>query len=99
MVLEAGAVLLLAGEAVLAAVADAGGEAYADEAAGADVVVDGLDGGAEGDDARDAFVAADMGELDLCDRGAGGAGGGAFGCVEVLWGVGCELGSGRGECG
>ena len=76
--------LLLSSKAELAASTDARREADADELADVDRGVG--DVGTEGDDAADAFVPADVGELDGCDGVPVGAGGDAGFGVKV-WGV------------
>ena len=83
----AGAVLLVACQARGAAPADTRAEADADQGAEADCWVVLGQTVTEGDDAGDAFVAADVREFDGCDGRAVGAGGGAGGGVEVWWSV------------
>jgi len=81
--------LLLLGKTVLAAPADARGAADADELADVDGGIG--DVGTEGDDAGDAFVAVDVGELYGGDGVVVGAAGGAGFSVEVCGG--CENGN------
>lgn len=76
-------VLFLTGKAPFAAAADAAGESDADELA--DVSCVWGDVGSEGDDARDTFVAADVGEFDVGDGGAFVGGGGALFGMEICW--------------
>lgn len=73
-------ILLRARETELATATHAAGELDAHEVAYCEI---GLAVGAEGDDAADAFVAADVGEFDGGDGGSVGAGGGAVFGVEV----------------
>jgi hypothetical protein len=77
------AVLLPTREARVAAPADSRAETDTYEGAEADGWVMLGETGAEGDDAGDAFVAADVREFDGCYGRAGGAGGCTGGCVEV----------------
>ena len=77
------AVLLPASETRIAAPTDARAEANADEGAEADGWVVLGEAGPEGDDAGDAFVAADVGEFDGCYGRTVGAGCCAGGGVEV----------------
>ena len=58
-------------------------ESYANEGTGADVGVLGGETGTEGQDSGNAFVAADMGEVDGCYGVAVRSGGCAGGGVEV----------------
>ena len=79
----AGAVLLVAGQARGAAPTDSRVEPDAYQSAEADRWIVLRQAGAEGDEACDAFVAADVWEFDGCNGRAIGAGGGAGGGVEV----------------
>ena len=77
------AVLLIAGQARGAAPTDSRVEPDAYQSAEADRWIVLRQAGAEGDEACDAFVAADVWEFDGCNGRAIGAGGGAGGGVEV----------------
>lgn len=79
----AGAVLLVAGQARGAAPTDSRVEPDAYQGAEADRWIVLRQAGAEGDEACDAFVAADVWEFDGCYGGAIWAGGGAGSGVEV----------------
>jgi len=77
------AVLLRPRQAVLAAPTDAAAEADADEFADADAGVGLCLSWAQRDDPPDAFVPADVRQLDCCDGLAVGAGSGAGFGVQV----------------
>ena len=81
----AGAVLLSASETGGAAPADSRTETDAYEGADADRWIVLGQARAEGDDAGDAFVAADVGEFDGCYGRAIRTRCCAGGCVEVFW--------------